>query len=100
MSGQDTKGPGHIGVDHTDMADTNVVPNIIGNGGGGSSNIATSISGSEDEPIWRQSSSHRDKATDVGGMEGLRDRLIARGLLEDSLALFVQSRRPGTQSAY
>ena len=99
VSGQDSEGPGHIGVDHTDMADTNVVSKIIGNGSGGS-NIATSISGSADEPIGRQSPSHRDKTTDVGGMEGLRDRLIARGLSEDSSALFLQSRRPGTQSAY
>ena len=54
VSGQESEGPGHVGIDHTDMADTNVVPEITGNGTGGS-NIAASISGSADKHSGRQS---------------------------------------------
>ena len=75
VPGEDSKGSGHIGVDNTDMADTNVIPEIIRNGSGGS-NIS---------PADDQSPTHRNK-TDV---EGLRYSLIARRLSDDSSALFL-----------
>ena len=96
---KDSQGPSNSDSYHTDMADANLVSKAVGNGSG-NTDFTSTISRPVDRPRAEQPPTHRNQTADVGGMENLRDRLIAMGLSADSSALFLQSRRPGTQSAY